>query len=91
MLLIPVISLIHIFKKMPVIIWRVKRLNYHVLIKLNFFNTDFCGCFSFGPEPIRSPDIWSPTIGPQEQTVPKQTHFVSMDLWSPRQMVPKIC
>jgi hypothetical protein len=23
----------------------------------------------------------------QEQTVPKQTHLVSMDIWSPRQMV----
>ena len=44
------------------------------------------GCFSFGPEPIRSPDIWSPTIGPQEQTVP--AHLVPMDKWSPRQLVP---
>jgi hypothetical protein len=45
------------------------------------------GCFSFGPENIQSPDIWSPTIGPQEQTVP--THLVPMDKWSPRQLVPK--
>ena len=44
------------------------------------------GCFSFGPEPIQSPDIWSPTIGPQEQTVP--AHLVPMDKWSPRQLVP---
>ena len=44
------------------------------------------GCFSFGPEHIQSPDIWSPTIGPQEQTVP--AHLVPMDKWSPRQLVP---
>ena len=54
--------------------------------------------FSFGPEHIQSPDIWSPTIGPQGQTVP--THLVPIDKWSPRtnspgsfgphgQMVPK--
>ena len=60
------------------------------------------GCFSFGPEPIWSPDIWSPTIGPQEQTVlahlvPKTIgptgqlvpkNLVPMDKWSPRQLVP---
>jgi hypothetical protein len=46
-----------------------------------------CGCFSFGPEHIQSPDIWSPTIGPQEQTVP--AHLVPMHKWSPRQLVPK--
>ena len=44
------------------------------------------GCFSFGPEPIQSPDIWSPTFGPQEQTVP--AHLVPLDKWSPRQLVP---
>ena len=45
------------------------------------------GCFSFGPEHIQSPDIWSPTIGPEEQTVP--AHLVPMHKWSPRQLVPK--
>ena len=49
-------------------------------------NSNFCGCFSFGPKHIQSPDIWSPTIGPQEQTVP--AHLVPMDKWSPRQLVP---
>ena len=60
------------------------------------------GCFSFGPEHIQSPDIWSPTIGPQEQTVPAHLvpktigppgqlvpqNLVPMDKWSPRQLVP---
>ena len=50
-----------------------------------FISTHF-GCFSFGPQPIQSPDIWSPTIGPQEQTVP--AHLVPIDKWSPRQLVP---
>ena len=45
------------------------------------------GCFSFGPEHIQSPDTWSPTIGPKEQTV--TAHLVPMDKWSPRQLVPK--
>ena len=103
MLLIPVISLIHIFKKMPVIIWRVKRLNYHVLIKLNFFNTDFCGCFSFGPQTFGPPQlvpknkqsrlIWSPwTNGPQDYwspwTIGPHGQMVPMDKWSPGQLVP---
>ena len=53
-------------------------------------NTDkwlFYGCDTFGPKPIWSPDIWSPTfvpqlIGPSGQTVPNQ--------FSPHgQMVPK--
>ena len=44
------------------------------------------GCFSFGPEHIQSPDIWSPTIGPEEQTVP--AHLVPKEKWSPRQLVP---
>ena len=62
----------------------------------------FFGCFSFGPEHIQSPDIWSPTIGPQEQTVPAHLvpetigppgqlvpkHLVPMDKWSPGQLVP---
>ena len=34
-----------------------------------------CGCFSFGPEHIQSPDIWSPTIGPKN----KQSRLI----WSP--------
>ena len=60
------------------------------------------GCFSFGPEHIQSPDIWSPSIGPQEQTVPAHLvpetigppgqlvpkHLVPMDKWSPGQLVP---
>ena len=33
------------------------------------------GCFSFGLEHIQSLNIWSPTIGPQEQTVPAHLVF----------------
>ena len=44
------------------------------------------GCFTFGPEHIQSPDIWSPTIGPQEQTI--LAHLVPIDKWSPKQLVP---
>ena len=47
----------------------------------------YMGCFSFGPEHIQSPDIWSPTIGPQEQTVP--THLVTKTIGPPGQLVPK--
>ena len=43
------------------------------------------GCFSFGPEHIQSLDIWSPTIGAQEQTIPK--HLVPMNKCSQRQSV----
>jgi hypothetical protein len=39
------------------------------------------GCFSFGPEHIQSPDIWSPKIGPQERLVPKSKQ--SQLIWSP--------
>ena len=67
-----------------------------------FYRPSIYGCFSFGPEHIQSPDIWSPTIGPQEQTVPAHLvpktigppgqlvpkHLVPMDKWSPRQLVP---
>ena len=45
------------------------------------------GCFSFGPEHIQSLDIWSPTIGAQEQTIPK--HLVPMNKCSQRQSVLK--
>ena len=46
------------------------------------------GCDTFGPKRIWSPDIWSPTIGPQKfghhgQMVPNQ-------FGSPGQMVPRI-
>ena len=60
------------------------------------------GCDTFGPEHIRSPDIWSPTIGPQligpsGQTVPNQfcphgqmvpKNLVPVDKWSPSNLVP---
>ena len=45
------------------------------------------GCFSFGPEHIQSQDIWSPSIGPQEQTVP--AHLVPETIGPPGQLVPK--
>ena len=64
------------------------------------------GCFSFGPQPIQSPDIWSPTIGPQligpsGQTVPNQFcplgqkfgprgQMIPNQFGPPGQMVPKI-
>ena len=49
------------------------------------------GCDTFGPERIWSPDICSPTIGPQligpsGQTVPKT--LIPMDKWSPTNLVP---
>ena len=70
--------------------------------KCSTHNIKLVGCFSFGPEHIQSPDIWSPSIGPQEQTVPAHLvpetigppgqlvpkHLVPMDKWSPGQLVP---
>ena len=44
------------------------------------------GCDSFGPEPIWSPDFWSPTSCPHGQMVPQNS--VPMDKWSPTNLVP---
>ena len=60
------------------------------------------GCDTFGPKRIWSPDIWSPTMGPQligpsGQTVPNQfgphgqmvpKNLVTMDKWSLTNLVP---
>ena len=52
------------------------------------------GFDTFGPEHIRSPDIWSPTIGPSGQTVPIQFcphgQMVPNQFGPPGQMVPRI-
>ena len=44
------------------------------------------GCDSFGPEPIWSPDFWSPTFYSHGQIVTK--NLVPMDKWSPTNLVP---
>ena len=54
---------------------------------LQFCIKDIEGCDTFGPEHIWYPDIWSPSIGPQEQTVP--AHLVPKTIGPPGQLVPK--
>ena len=68
----------------------------HISRKYSMY-THVMGCDTFGPKPIWTMDIWSPTIGPQligpyGQTVPNQfspdgqmvpKNSVPMDKWSP--------
>ena len=66
-----------------------KRVKVRVLVTLE----DNIGCYTFGPKRIWSPDIWSPTMGPQligplysVQTVPNQ--FGPHGQTVPKNLVP---